>query len=201
MRPMLRKIALALALPALLAGCTAEPVWAPQEQVTAALYSTGLPPSITLYTVINNRSGSGAHAALLVNGSHRVVFDPAGTFRHPQLPERNDVHFGMSPNAVALYEDYHARETFHVVAQTVEVPAEVAEQALRLVQEYGAVPKAQCTLAVTRVLQQLPGFEDTRTTWYPGQAMEQFATRPGVVERKVFDDDSDANRGVLQQAI
>jgi hypothetical protein len=198
---MFRKIALALVLPVVVAGCTAEPVWAPQEQVTSAVYKSDLPPSITLYTVINNRSGSGAHAALLVNGSHRVVFDPAGTFRHPQLPERNDVHFGMSPNAVALYEDYHARETFHIVAQTVEVSPEVAELALVAVQEYGAVPKAQCTVAVTRVLQQLPGFEDTNRTYFPGQAMQQFASRPGVRERQVFDNDSDMNATVLTKGL
>lgn len=197
---MIRSLLLALALPLALAGCTAEPVWAPEEQVTRAAYRSAEAPSLTVYTVLSNRSGAGAHAALLVHASQSVLFDPAGTFRHPQLPERNDVHYGMSPAAVAIYEDYHARETFHVVAQTLSVPAQVAEAALRAVQDYGAVPKAQCTVAVTRVLQDLPGFESISTTWFPGNAMAQVAVLPGVRERKVFDTDGDNNAAVLQQA-
>lgn len=197
----MRLALLALVLPLALAGCTAEPVWAPQEQVTAASFRSGTPPELTLYTVINNRSGQGAHAALLVNSSETVLFDPAGTFRHGQLPERNDVIYGMSPSAIAVFEDYHARETFHIVAHSVRVPAEVAQQALQAVQAYGAVPKAHCTVAVTGVLKALPGFESIQTTWFPKQAMEQFQTLPGVTERKVFDTDADSNRAVLQQQI
>lgn len=198
---MLRKVLLALTLPLVLAGCTAEPVWAPQEQVTAAAYRSGLAPSVTLYTVISNRSGDGAHAALLVDGSQRVLFDPAGTFKHPQLPERNDVIFGMSRAAVDIYEDYHARETFHIVAQKVSVSPEVAEAALQAVQSYGAVPKAHCTIAVTAVLQQLDGFEEMERTYFPGRAMRQFGTLPGVVERKVFDEDAHSNAIILQRAL
>lgn len=198
---MIRNLILTLAVPLALAGCTAEPVWAPQEQVTAAAFRSGQPPALTLYTVINNRSGDGAHAALLVRGSQTVLFDPAGSFRHRQLPERNDVIFGMSPSAIAVYEDYHARESFHIVAHELAVPPEVAEAALAAVQAYGAVPKAQCTVAVTRILQDLPGFESIRGTWFPRQAMEQFQTLPGVTERKVFDSDPDNNGSVLQQQI
>lgn len=198
---MLRALMLALAVPLVLAGCTAEPVWAPQEQVTAAAFRSGLPPSLTLYTVVNNRSGEGAHAALLVDGSQRVLFDPAGSFRHPQLPERNDVIFGMNGSAVDIYEDYHARETFHVVAHRVEVPPEVAEAALRAVQDYGAVPKAHCTIAVTGVLQQLPGFADIDRTYFPLRAMKQFATLPGVAERKIFDADADSNAIILKRPL
>lgn len=198
---MLRKLIAVLALPLALAGCTAEPVWAPQEQVTSAAYRSGLSPSLTLYTVINNRSGEGAHAALLVDGSQRVLFDPAGSFKHPQLPERNDVIFGMSAAAVDIYEDYHARRTFHVVAHRVPVSAEVAEQALQAVQAYGAVPKAHCTIAVTGVLAQLPGFEDTKRTYFPRAAMQQFEARPGVRERKVFDEDADSNAIILERRL
>ncbi|MBM7068527.1 hypothetical protein [Actibacterium sp. 188UL27-1] len=182
-----------------LGACTAEPTWAPEEQVQRALYSHAGPSTITLFTMVNNRSGSGAHSGLMVNGAHRVIFDPAGTFYHPTIPERNDVHFGIKPNVLRFYLDYHARETFHVVVQEVEVPLVVADRALQLVQEYGAVPKAMCTASITSILRQLPGFESTRSTWFPGNAMKQFAKVPGVKTRQIFDDSPDFNKDLPGQ--
>ncbi|MFN3578745.1 MAG: hypothetical protein ACK4TJ_17450, partial [Tabrizicola sp.] len=73
-----------------LAACGADSKWAPQEQVDAMRFVAGPPTYITLYTVVNTRTGSGAHSAILVNASERVIFDPAGTWDHPKLPERND---------------------------------------------------------------------------------------------------------------
>ena len=108
-----------LLVPALLAGCGAEPVWAPDEAVTRAAYrDTENPPSITLFTVLNNRSGEGAHSALMINASQRVIFDPAGTWWHRTAPERNDLHYGITPTMLKFYIDYHARETYHVDVQT-----------------------------------------------------------------------------------
>ena len=193
-----------LLLFALLLGCgsTAEPKWAPMDEVAQARYRHDGPPSITMFTVLNNRSGSGAHAALMINGSQRIMFDPAGTWWHPQIPERNDVHYGITPRVEAFYIDYHTRETYDTVIQTIEVRPEVAERAIQLVQNYGAVPKAQCTKAVTEILAQLPGFETTPQTWWPKQAMHAFGTVPGVRTKTVQDDDADDNHGVLivQQA-
>ncbi len=180
-----------------LVSCTAEPKWASDEAVAARIYRHDAPPSITLYTVVNTRSNEGAHSALLINGSQRLIFDPAGTWYHPSLPERNDVHFGMEPSAVAFYEDYHARETFDVVAQTVVVSPETAELALRLVQENGAVSKAQCTNSITRILRQIEGFESIPQTWYPLKAMEAFALLPNVQTRLVQDDSADNNKDLL----
>ena len=75
-----------------LSACAAESVYAPQQAVDAARYAAPAPTSITLFTVINNRSGAGAHSGLLINASQQVMFDPAGTWHHPRIPERNDVH-------------------------------------------------------------------------------------------------------------
>ncbi|MEO0814443.1 MAG: hypothetical protein AAFY60_16405 [Myxococcota bacterium] len=175
----------------LLGGCAAEPVWAPEDAVQRALYRHAGGPSITLFTMVNNRTGEGAHAGLMVSASQRVIFDPAGTFWHPTLPERNDVHFGIKPSALDFYIDYHARETYHVVVQTLAVSPEQAERALGLVQSYGAVPKAHCTKAITTVLRQVPGFEGMRSTWFPAKARDAFSSYPNVVTRRVFDDDPD----------
>ena len=190
---------LAIALLALLGltACGAQPIWAPEAEVQAARYSPGAPSYITLYTVISTGSGSGAHSAILVNGSERVMFDPAGTWNHPRLPERNDVHFGMTDKALAFYVDYHSRVTYNVVEQQIMVTPEVAEHVLRLVKEYGAVPKAMCTNATSSILRATPGFETMPATWYPKKLSDAFGQLPGVTTRTITDDDDDSNHGVL----
>lgn len=180
-----------------LAACAAEPKWASDSEVQAARFVAGPPTYITLYTVLNNNSDAGAHSAILVNASERVIFDPAGTWYHPRLPERNDVHFGMTEKMIAYYVDYHARETFRVVEQKVFVSPEVAELVLARMKAYGAVPKAMCTQATSSVLRGVPGFESLPSTWYPKQLSIAFGKLPGVTTRTITDDDDDNNHGVL----
>lgn len=192
----MRRWIIALLLPITLAACGAESVYAPDDVVQKAVYRHDAPPSITVMTVVSNANGSGGHSALLINGSQRLIFDPAGTWHHPQIPERNDVHFGMKDAAVQFYKEYHARETWHVVSQEIPVSAEVAEQALRLAQGYGAVPKAYCTKANTDILRQLPGFEGAPGTFYPVKLMEYVDTMPNV-KRSVYRDNSPANNGTI----
>lgn len=188
---------LALGALLVLTACGAERKWASDEAVSTARYVDSAPSSVTLYTVINKRSGEGAHAGLLINGSQRVMFDPAGSWNHPNVPERNDVHFGMTPKMVNFYIDYHARETFDVVEQTVFVPPEVAELVMRHAMAYGAAPKATCTISISRVLQDVPGFESLPMTWFPKRMMKGFAELPGVKTRTITDTDADKNHGVL----
>jgi hypothetical protein len=180
-----------------LAACGAQSVWAPEDQVQAARYVAGAPTYITLYTVVNKSSGSGAHSAILVNGSERVIFDPAGTWHHPRLPERNDVHFGMTDKALAFYIDYHARKTYDVIEQKILVSPEVAELVLAKVKAYGAVPKAMCTNATSSILRSIPGFDSLPSTWYPKKLSTAFGALPGVSSRLITDDDDDSNHGVL----
>lgn len=193
---MLRALLSLLAL-LTLAACGAEPVWAPEERVQAARYVHDGPPSITLFTVINNRSNAGAHSGLMINGSERIMFDPAGTWQHPRIPERNDVHYGITPRIVNFYIDYHARETFRVVEQTVIVSPGVAALVAQRAKAYGAVPKAQCAKSVTDILRGVPGFENVRASWYPNKIMDDFAKIPGITTRVIRDEDADKNHGVL----
>lgn len=181
-----------------LAACGAQDVrFAPQDQVDRARYVHDGPPSITLYTVVSTKTGAGGHSGILINASQRVMFDPAGTWYHPSLPEQYDVHYGMTPKMVNFYIDYHARETFNVIEQTIIVSPEVAEIALRRAREYGAVPKAQCARSLTSILRGVPGFEGLRSTWFPVTLMKDFALLPGVTTRTITDDDADDNHGVL----
>lgn len=195
------RLVLVLAAALALSGCTGDYVWAPDDQVARALHRPEGPAKIALYTVQSTKTGrAGAHSAILVTGSHRALFDPAGTFYHPGAPERNDVHFGITENILKVYVDYHARETYDVIVQEVEVPPAVAERALRAIQDYGPVNNALCTQSVTNILSDLPGFGSIRTSWFPMRASEDFARLPGATYERITDDDADTNHGVLLQA-
>ncbi len=172
---------LCLSLPLALAACGAEPVWAPDEAVARARYVSNEPTSLTLFTVVSKRNGSGGHSALMINASQRVLFDPAGSFKVGSVPERNDLLYGITERMRKLYIDYHARETYDVLAQTILVSPAVAEQALREAQSYGAVNKAFCGNSVSDILKDLPGFENTPRTVSPIRISEAFAAHPGVM--------------------
>lgn len=193
----LKPLLLALGLSLGLAACGAEPKWAPDADVARAVYRADEPPSITLYTAIRNLGGEGGHSAILINGSQRVMFDPAGTWWHATVPERNDVLYGMTPTMLDFYIDYHARATYHVVEQKIYVTPEVAERAIALAQANGAAPKAFCARSTSGILSQLPGFDPIGRTFFPDKLMDQFAKLPGVRTVKYYDDDGDDNQGLL----
>lgn len=192
----LRTALLTLVLPVALAACGAERVWAPDEAVARARHVTGDSASITLYTVVNKRSGDGGHSALMIDASQRVLFDPAGTFQYPRVPERNDVLFGMTEQMRKLYIDYHARETYDVLEQKVHVSPAVAEQALRAAESYGAVNKAFCGNSVSYVLRELPGFDSVPRSFFPMRISEGFAALPGVETHLYRDGDPDIQTGI-----
>lgn len=191
------RLFVALGLVLALTACGAESVMAPEAEVRAKAYRSNAPASLTLITVINNRSGSGGHTGLLINGSQRVIWDPAGTWWSPNAPERNDLHYGMTDRMVDIYVDYHTRSTYRTVVQELQVPPAVAEQAIREAAGYGAVPKAACSLSTSQILSRLPGFEGIKVGYFPNALMDAFAKYPGVKTRTVYDDDPDDNSGKL----
>ncbi|MBE9638331.1 hypothetical protein [Salipiger mangrovisoli] len=178
-----------------LAGCSTPAMRYPNatpEEVAAARYVDSGPSRLTLYTMINNRSDSGAHSSLMISApSQRVVFDPAGSVRARNVPEVDDVLYGVTPEVAEFYARAHARETYRVRIQSVEVPPEVAEQALRAVQAYGPVSQTRCTQATSTILSQLPGFEGISRTWFPNSLADQLAQFPGVTDRVLREEDSD----------
>lgn len=174
-----------------LSACGAQSVWAPTSAIDAVAFFGNGPKSLTLYTMKNVESGNGAHTGLLVDASQRVMFDPAGTFGHPTIPERNDVLFGFSPRVEDYYVSYHARSTFYVIGQKIEVSDQVAEVALGLVMSNGAVSKAMCTRATSSLLSRLPGFESIGTTFFPNNLADDFGRLPGVQTREYRENDAD----------
>jgi len=174
-----------------MAACTGEGQSrgsADMASVARAAYQHPGPSSLTLYTVRSNRTGAGGHTALLVNGSQRVIFDPAGSFHHDEVPRVDDVLYGITPSFELGYRSMHARPAYHVVSQTVEVSPEVAEKALRLVEANGPVPQTQCATATAAILKQLPGFEGIQSSLYPERLEESFQQVTGVRGTKYYED-------------
>ncbi|WP_341367965.1 hypothetical protein [Yoonia sp. BS5-3] len=177
--------------PLALSGCAAQSVWAPDDVISRAIYREEGPKYLTLYTMKNTGSDNGAHSALLINASQRVMFDPAGSWKQERMPERNDVLFGVTPALERYYVSFHARVSYYVVGQTIQVPDAVAEQALNLALVAGPVAQANCTRTTSRLLRQLPGFESIGQTWFPNNLQADFAQLPGVETRTYREDDAD----------
>lgn len=180
-----------LGLPLVLSACSAKQVWAPDDAVARAIHREDGPKHLTLLTMKNAGSGNGAHSALVINASQRVLFDPAGSFSQEHMPERNDVLFGFTPQLEQYYISFHARSSYYVISQKVEVPADVAEKALQLALLAGPVAQANCARTTSRILNQLPGFEVIRKTWGPNRIEEDFAKLAGVERHEYYEDDSD----------
>lgn len=178
-----------------LAACGADNVYAPDQAIEAARYQHNGPTSITLLTGINNRSGAGAHTALIVNGSQRVIWDPAGTFAHESYPERGDVKYGATPAMVNAFLNYHVRENFDMFRQEFVVSPEVAEMALNIVMTHGSVGKAQCSKSTSAILARLPSFENFPQSWYPKKTMAAF-TEYTKVQPIHYVDDGTGNNGI-----
>ena len=185
------RIVLALSLALVLAACAVSSAFdASPERVKEAAYVPDGPPRLTLFTVVSNTSGSVGHTALMVSGSQQVIFDPAGSFKHVDIPKRGDVLYGATPAWVAAYKSAHARTSHHVVSQEITVTPEQAERALALVTSNGAVPAAFCTRSTSAILRQVPGFEDVQITFYPEKLMAQIAQRADVKTERTFENDA-----------
>jgi hypothetical protein len=184
-----------IGLPFGLSACAAQSVWAPDDVVARAIYRSEGPSHLTLFTMRNTESNSGAHTALLIDASQRVIFDPAGTWQQDIMPERNDVLFGASSRMEQVYVSVHARMTYYVTAQRIDVSPQVAEQALNLALAAGPVPAANCTRVTARLLRQLPGFGSIRQTWGPNTLAEDFGKLPGVVTT-VYRENDEADKAV-----
>lgn len=190
---MLSRRAVLLGLPlAGLAACSAPQTSSPPDMIASKSFASDGPRLLTLFTMRNVRSGGGAHSSLLIDAPRqRVIFDPAGSFRHTTIPERNDVLFGVTPEVEAYYVSYHARETFYVLGQTVRVSDAVAERALSLALTNGPVAQSFCTQSTSHLLRQLPGFGGLPQTFFPNTLATAFGSLPGVTTREWRENDPD----------
>lgn len=169
---------------------------ASDSEVASVRYEAAGPKRVTLFTIISNERNSGEHTGLLINGSEQVLFDPAGSFRTDGIVAKNDVVYGMSPYMVDQYMRFHARETFHVVVQTLDVDRAHAELALRRAQSIGPVLEAQCALTTADVLSQIPGFEDVPRGYSPLKLRDYFATKGATFDRLFEQDEGDKSNAL-----
>ena len=189
----MRRLICLMAVLGALAGCAApQQPFADDATIAAVSYQNEGPTTLTLYTMLNNQTNAGAHTSLAIAASERVLFDPAGSFKAKGVPERNDVLFGFSPAVEQVYAGAHARETFRVVIQKVEVSPQQAELAYRLALQAGPVAGGFCASATAGILRQIPGFEGIRSSLRPERLMEDFEKIPGVQTRvyREYDDPS-----------
>lgn len=182
----------ALLAVSVLGGCASQPQPnADNATLARAAYREPGPATLTLYTIISNRTGKGAHTSLMINASERVIFDPAGSFYATVVPERDDVLYGITPQVEKAYRGGHARITYHVVVQTLEVTPQQAETAYQLAVSNGRVPGAYCAKSTSALLQQVPGFESIKSTFYPTKLSQQFGALPGAVTETYRETDSE----------
>ena len=193
---MLRALLLTVFAALTLAGCgTNNPPPADPAAVARAAYVHSGPPQLTLLTVQSVASGSGAHTALMVNGAQRVLWDPAGSFRHPNVPEVNDLHYGITPNIERVYVDYHVRPDFFVTRQDLTVDAATANRLIALMRNHGAAPQATCTRSTSSMMREA-GI-GVGTTWYPVSLMNDFAQLPGVTTQRIDTSNVDTRHNVV----
>lgn len=175
---------------AAVSACGTMPVYDSAAEVAKASYSHDAPASLTLITMISNKTGRGGHSSLMINSDQRTMYDPAGRYWNSTIAEQNDLLYGITPENLKRYVSFHARDTHHVVLQTVEVSPQVARQAFQLAKDRGTSWDAMCSTNVTHILRRVQGFEDMKGSAFPAKLMERFAQLPGVETEKVFEYDS-----------
>ncbi|TPE52107.1 hypothetical protein [Amaricoccus solimangrovi] len=188
------RLLLAAVVAATLSGCEFYTPASPEE-IARARYISPEPPSITLLSMVDERSDKSAHAGLLINGSQQVLFDPAGTFTHPDLPRAGDIHYGMTPRFVDYYERYHARAGYYVETQRVAVTKAEADRIFANAVEHGKSLKMECALAVADVLKPVPPFTGVvGSSLFPESIHRDFAELPGVRTHRIYENDKGQNK-------
>lgn len=177
-----------LGLTVCLAACGSDRPTASEAIVDHAVYRDSDQPSLTLFTSIRTAAGTGAHSAVMINGSQRVIFDPAGSFEAESpgqtvAPQRGDVVYGITDPVLTAYRRFQSSTGYHLVEITIPVSSAVAEEALRKAENHGWVSQAFCADASSHLVASLPGFEALHPTLFPRAFMLQVERLPGVTIR------------------
>lgn len=158
---------------------------APDPVPAAARFAHGGPTSVTLLTVKNVQAGMGDHAALLIEGSERVLYDPAGAFELPGVARRNDVLFGITPEVEQIYLGFHARATHDVIARTLPLERPDADALIALVEARPPAAPGFCAIRAGSALRSVPGLEGLSRSPWPRALGQSLAAKPGVTNRRI----------------
>ncbi len=192
---LLRLLGLAALLFGLLGCAAGGPPDATLAEVQRRAYAPSGPSSVTLVTVRDVRSDGGAHTGLIIRGSETVIWDPAGSFRHPAVPEIGDVLFGVTPMIERVYIDYHVRPAYYMTLQTLPVSRNAADALIARSRRAGPALHATCARVTSRILREA-GYDVTRT-WFPVTLMNSFGALPGVTSRRIDMTNVDTNHNVV----
>jgi hypothetical protein len=158
--------------------------------VAARTYKSEEPPYVEVVTMVNKENERGAHSALIINASERVIWDPAGTFQHAELAEVEDVHHGATDRLVSYYKRYHARFSHYVHVQRLDLDPATAERMLQSARNHGAVPKMFCTMSTAQVLKAAPQFRNVPESMFPERLRQAVAEVPGIQDSYVDEQDA-----------
>ena len=161
-------------------GCRATARGDPASEADLPRYRHLGSATVTLITVLSKRDGSGGHSALIVNGEHRVIFDPEGSLSHTSLAVSSDVIYGANPAVVESFIGYHTRKTDDTVTETLDIADAVASDLLTRVMLHRTVMQSYGTQSVGALSRSTPGFEGIRPMFPSKNLMESFAAQPGV---------------------
>ncbi|MXU66811.1 hypothetical protein [Oceanomicrobium pacificus] len=191
--PMIRAIA-AIVLLTLLGAC-ADNTASPPEEIARAAYQSGEPPYIEVLSMVSEKTGQSDHTGVVVNApSQRVLYDPAGNFKHPSMPHKGDVFYGASDRMVDYYKRFHARFGFYVQSQKVYVSASEAEQFLREIESRPPTRNVFCGASTASVLRTAPSFSDYMSAWFLPETVRINVSRmPNVVTTDFYENDRGKN--------
>ena len=162
---------------------------ADKDELASVAYRSDAPASATLVTVTAGEGGSGVHSALVINASERVIYDPAGTFSHPDTRRVGDVIYGVTDEVLDLFA-LHNADVWHVATlQTAPLPPRAAETLLERARDNGGALPGFCAISVSEVIDGVPPLAAVEGSMWPGDLREDFAKLPGVRTVEVRDDD------------
>jgi len=146
----------------------------------AAAFALGACAEHDLVSMMSTSRDQGAHSALLVNGSQVVIYDPAGSYKHPSTPERGDLHYGITPVMEEVFKRFHARDSHYVQEQKLFVDRAMADAVIARIETQGPSPKMFCAISIADVLNDFDKFGDVPRSFFPGALTKSFAAMPGV---------------------
>lgn len=125
------------------------------------------------------------HTGLLIDAPEgRILYDPAGRWRHQECQRHADVHHPMTDATVAAYLNRDgfgfAPESWQLHLFEAEVPAAVASRAHSLAIDRIPAPSLACTHSVATLLSELDGFDDLRAHVVTARLLSALQARPDL---------------------
>ena len=179
----MRHTVLMAGLAALLAGCSGAFFGPPGPHGARYAHDASSRLRIAIFEI--DAMDFPMHSGLIIYApDDRVLYDPAGFWRHPDATRRADVTRGLNPE---LEVSYLTRSSMLLSADhwrlhlwEVDVADEVANLAVELVLARPPYAFGACGYGVSSLLADLPGFEGLPDTFSRDRIMEYLSARDDI---------------------